>query len=56
MKLEIKLQKQLSSLSGYISWERLERHLRASGELTKDESITHLVADEKGITYYVKTD
>lgn len=56
MKLEIKLLNEPSSLSGYISWERLELQLRKAGEIRQNETITHLVADEDGIRYHVKTD
>jgi hypothetical protein len=52
--LKVKLQEEESCVTGFISWGRLERQLRASGELRKSESITHLVADEVGIKYYVK--
>lgn len=51
--IEVNLQDEQSATSGYISWTRLEQHLMRSGELRPDETITRLVADSDGITYYV---
>lgn len=50
------LQPHQSSLAGWISWARLERHLQKSGEIKPDERITHMVADEDGIKYFVEKD
>lgn len=51
-----KLQEHESSVGGWISWARLERHLKKSGEIKPNERITHMVADEDGIRYYVEKD
>ena len=55
-KMEIPLQREKSTICSWISWARLERNLRLSGELSENESITHLVADEDGIKYCIKKD
>lgn len=54
MKIEVRLQKEKSSIASWISWARLERLLLQSGNLKEGESITNLVADEDGIKYYIK--
>lgn len=54
--IKVRLQEQTSCLSGFISWARLETHLKLSGELKWGEVITNLVASESGIEYYIIKD
>lgn len=52
--ITVDLQNIESNTAGWISWARLERQLRRSGELSLNESITRIVADEDGIRYFIE--
>lgn len=54
MELKVELKKSDSSTAGYISWERLAKHLKTSGELNDNEIIVRIEADRNGINYYVE--
>lgn len=50
-----KVEKKFSDLDtkggGYLTWERLERRLRESGEITEQDKIKTLEITEEGIHY-----
>ncbi len=45
-----------SGLCSFIGWQRLaEEVLRESGNIRKNETVTHFVVTERGITFYLET-
>lgn len=54
--ITIKLSDPQGNVASFISWRRLVKHLRLSGEIHANERITMLEIDEHGIQYYISTE
>lgn len=54
--IKIELEKSDSSTAGFISWHRLTKHLKNSGELKPNERVVRIEADSDGLKYYVESD
>jgi len=50
---EIKIRDEETNVVSMISWLRLEKELKKSGELKESEKITKVILSKDGINYYV---
>lgn len=53
LRLEIPITKEKSCVKGFIGWVRLEDVLRESGDIAKDEILTHYEITDQGIDFGV---
>lgn len=42
-------------LSGFISWQRLAKHLKETGEIHPNETLAYMEMSDRGIVFVVET-